>query len=191
MKSMLVGEYFTFHVFSDDQITREVFAEKACDYFEKVEIKTDKSFDKCINKYMDNINSIVEPRIAKPKKDKKNDLPPVCPRARKYYDKAMSYKNARAHSEKSLIEFSRIMMCLYSSVIDNGLEEIDNLDYSLDSIKPELIIQAMKEEKPDFPIVGKKTKFNIKDLYCEDTCTFIITIVMLYTIIDGKVQEEE
>ena len=40
--------------------------------------------------------------------------------------------------------------------------------------------------KEDFRIVKKKY-FNIKELYSIDTCTFIIAIIILHTIINERI----
>jgi len=46
LKKALVGEYLSFSVIKEDKVSKEVLSEKICDYFEKVTIKTGKSFDK-------------------------------------------------------------------------------------------------------------------------------------------------
>lgn len=40
--------------------------------------------------------------------------------------------------------------------------------------------------KEDFLIVKKKY-FNIKELYSIDTCTFVIAVILLYTIINERI----
>ena len=83
------------------------------------------------------------------------------------------------------------MFCLYAAIIENDYNEIQNLDFSVDSIKPAQIVNSMKNELDPTPIkVMKKMLFDIKDLYCSDTCTFIITIIVLFAIINEKVQGE-
>ena len=54
LRRSLVGEYLSFSIISDAEITKKILAEKICDYFEKLELKTGKSFEKYINVYMDN-----------------------------------------------------------------------------------------------------------------------------------------
>lgn len=61
------------------------------------------------------------------------------------------------------------------------------MDFSLKCIKPEVILESMKEEKAK---IGKKKLFDVKELYCFDKATFVITIIMLYTIINNKIQGE-
>lgn len=191
-KKVLIGEYLSFFIISDESVTMEILAEKACDYFEKMQLKTGKAFDKQIDSYLKAVDSIVSRRIAStPSQKKKDDTPAVVPRSRKYYEKAESIKKTRAWKVRNLLDYSRIMFCLYASVIENDFKEIQNLDYSADCIKPGKIIDAMKNERDPITISLKKKKlFNIKELYCTDTCTFIITIIILFTIMNEKVQGE-
>ena len=82
-------------------------------------------------------------------------------------------------------------MCLYTEIIKNQHKEIMDFDFSLDCLKPDVIIESMKEEKDSSALkVGKKKLFDIKELYCTDTSTFIMTIILLYRIINNKVQGE-
>ncbi len=188
-KKALVGEYLSFFIIDEESISQEVLSEKICDYFEKLEIKTGKSFDKYIENYIDSIDSIVGPRIAKTPQQKKNsESPVVVPRSRIYYDKAMSIKKARNTYTRSLIDFSRMMFCLYSAIIGNNFQVIQSFNFSSSCLDPEKIVDAMKEETSSFVArIGKKNRFDTKELYSPDTCTFIIAIIVLYTIISEKV----
>ena len=54
--------------------------EKVCDYFEKVELKTGKTFNKQIQKYIENLKDLVEDYIEEePKQKKKEKLPTITP----------------------------------------------------------------------------------------------------------------
>ena len=100
---------------------------------------------------------------------------------RKYYEKADSIRKTRNWKVRNLLDYSRIMFCLYAAIIENDYNEIQNLNFSVDSIKPAQIVNSMKNELDPTPIkVMKKMLFDIKDLYCSDTCTFIITIIVLF-----------
>ena len=70
-------------------------------------------------------------------------------------------------------------------IIKNHYSVIDNFDFSANVLKPDVIINGMKM-KEDFRIVKKKY-FNIKELYSIDTCTFIIAIIILHTIINERI----
>ena len=188
IKQILIPEYLTFSIIPEEEITLGIVSEKLCDYFEKLDLKTGKSFDKYVESYLKDLDSIVERRIEKTPQPKKNDTTPVIvPRARKYYEKAVSLKKTRTLSTSNLVDYTRIMLCLYTAIIKNGFKEIGNFDFSSDCLNPLDIIDAMKNEQVK---IGKKSKFDIKELYCSDTCTFILTIVIIYKIINDRVQEE-
>ena len=109
----------------------------------------------------------------------------------KYYEKAVSLKKARTLATGVLVDYMRIMLCLYTAIIKSGFKEIGNFDFSSDCINLLDIIAAMKNEQEPVAIkIGKKQKFDIKDLYCSDTCTFMLTIVLAYKILNDRVQEE-
>ena len=190
LQKTLVGEYLSFSIVSDAEITKEILAEKICDYFEKLELKTGKSFEKYINVYMDNIESLVDQYVAKTPQPKKKDTTPiVVPRSRKYFEKAQSIRKSRSLSVRNLVDFTRIMMCLYTAAISNKYKEIKNFDFSAACIDPDTIITSMKNEESAILKIRKK-RFDIKDLYCADTCTFILTIIILHKIVGDKVQGE-
>lgn len=193
IKTVLIPEYLSFSIIPEDSITPEILSEKLCDYFEKLELKTGKSFDKYVESYLKDLDSIVEKRIEKTPQSKKNDpTPVVVPRARKYYEKAVSLKKTRALSTSHLVDYTRIMLCLYTAIIKNDFKEIGNFDFSSDCLNPLDIISAMKNEQDAVAIkIGKKQKFDIKELYCSDTCTFILTIVLAYKILNDRVQEDK
>ena len=190
IKKVLIPEYLSFSVISEESVTSEILSEKICDYFEKLELKTGKSFDKHIESFFKDIESIVEKRIEKTPKPKKNDSAPlIIPRARKYYDKAASYKKARSLSTRTLIDYARIMFCLYTAIIKNDFKKVGNFDFSSECLNLNEIIAAMKNEQEPVAInIGKTQKFDIKDLYCSDTCTFILTIILVFAIINETTQ---
>lgn len=70
-------------------------------------------------------------------------------------------------------------------IIKNNYSVISNFDFSSNVLKPDVVINAMKM-KEDFLIVKKKY-FNIKELYSIDTCTFVIAIILLHTIINERI----
>lgn len=191
-KEALISEYLFFSIIPDEDVTVSILSEKACDYFDKLALKTGNDFDKQIDAYIKAVDLIVSRRIAQtPKRKKKDASPAVVPRARKYYEKADSIRKTRNWKVRNLLDYSRIMFCLYAAIIENDYNEIQNLNFSVDSIKPAQIVNSMKNELDPTPIkVMKKMLFDIKDLYCSDTCTFIITIIVLFAIINEKVQGE-
>lgn len=90
LKQLLLGEYITFSILDHEEVTEKSLAEKIFDYFCILEIKTRKSFDKYVEIYFNNLNTIVGPYIAKtPQARKGDEVPPVVPRSRKFYERAM------------------------------------------------------------------------------------------------------
>lgn len=188
LKEDLSGEYLMFFMVDEKHITQDVLAEKVCDYFEKVLLTTlTRDFNRIIDNFLKDIASIVENKIADAPKHKKESMPTVVPRARKYYEKAVLTRNIPNISVRNLIDYTRIMMCLYMAIINNNYHTIDNFEFSSSCLDIKTIINSMKSEKA---LAGKRNKFNTKDPLSKDTCTFIITIIMLHTIIDERVEEE-
>lgn len=189
LKELLVEEYLTFAVLDDSEITKSILAEKIYDYFEKLELKTGRDFAKNCSSYIGNLDAIVGHCIAKIPQTKKKDAEPmVVPRARKYYEKALSIKSARTMSVRQLLDYTRLMMCLYMAVINKRHAEINDLDYSVSCLNIELIIENMKNEPDPLIKIGGKKRFDIKELYCADTCTFILAIIALIKITDDRIQ---
>ncbi len=186
IKRSLVGEYLDFSFVKEGDITKEVLSEKVCDYFGKVELKTWKSFNEQLQVYIDNLKSLVKDYIAEEPKPKKKDTTPAeTPRARKYYVKAIAIRDPKNMSLRKLIDYTRIMLCLYTAIVSNNHKTIEDFDYSADCLDQNIIINAMKNEKSKRKVKGKN-RFNTEDLYSLDTCTFVITVIMLQTIADER-----
>lgn len=202
VKKALVGEYLSFSIIGEESITREILSEKTCDYFEKFGIKNGFSLDKQIDKQIDsqfNIqidnyiktwDSIVNQRVRltpKGKKTAKTDEEKT--RARRYYDRAYSIKSTRTLTVRNLIDYSRIMMCLYVAIVENRYKPIEDFDFSIDKLIPEKIVDDLKRYKVERGPI-KSNRFNIEELYCSDTCFFILVIIVLYTILNDRVVGE-
>ncbi len=181
IRTMLIPEYLSFSFIPENRIPMLLFAEKLCDFFDKSMLRTGKNFSKAVDSYFKDLDSIVEKRIEKTPQPKKNDPEPVSiPRARKYYEKAVSLKKAEDLSTEQLEDYTRIMLCLYTAIIKNGFKEISNFDFSSDCINVPDIISAMKKEEEPVAIkIGKKLKFDTRDRYGSDMCTLILTIISL------------
>ena len=190
LRNVLLNDYLHLSFLKAEDISKEVLSEKMSDYFEKVEIKTGKLFEKHLDTYYSNLDSIVGSRVESAPKPKKNDQSPVVvPRARKYYDKAMQIKGQEINFRR-LIDFTRLMMCLYVAIIKNNRHSISNLDYSADCIVPVDILNEIKNE--DIVVLGKrvsKKKFDTSDIYGADACTLAIATILLYKIVNDKIQE--
>ena len=201
VKKALVGEYLSFSIISEYNITREILSEKVCDYFEKfglksvlpVEKQVDKQIDSQFNGQIENYlrtwDSIVNPKVRLTPRPRKNGQAPAEPRARKYYDKAWSIKSSRVLSVRNLIDYSRIMMCLYVAIVENKYKAIEDFDFSIDKLVPDKIIDDLKRYKVEIGPI-RNNRFNLEELYCPDTCFFILVIIVLYTILNDRVVGE-
>lgn len=178
-RDVLVGQYITFSVIAPEEISQSIMAEKLCDFFEKAELKNGKSFEKLVEVYFSNLDSIVAGRVAKaPQQRKKDEAPLPMPRTRKYYDKAQEIRKGKLNLTR-MIDYSRIMMCLYAAIIKNNGKEIQNFDFATSSLKIGDIIHAMKEEQDTLPFnVLKKKKFDGVEPYGMDAVTFILAITL-------------
>lgn len=189
LKKALVGEYISFSVIPEEEVTPEVLAEKLCDYFEKLQLKTGKSFDKHLDAYLDNLADMTDRYIAQAPAAKKNEPPLPVPRARKYFEKAKEIRKTRSLSVRNVTDYTRVMMCLFTAVLKNRYEEIGTFDYSAACIDCDHIINGMKNHT-DVLLGIHRRKYDIRDLYCSDTCTFIIAIIVLHVIIAERQREE-
>lgn len=192
LKRLLLGEFISFSIINREDVTINILAEKVCDYFETLEIKTGKTFDKRIESYLIDLDSIVGLHIAKTPQAKKGDTTPVVvPRSRRYYEKAITTKGVKKPSLTKLMDYSRIMMCLYTAATMNEGKPIDNFDYAVKCLIPASIIDAMKSEEVSvvFP-PSKKKRFDTKERYSDDVSTLILSILFLCTIINGKAEGE-
>jgi len=117
-----------------------------------------------------------------PNMSQKDEAPLPMPRARKYYEKAQEIRKGKLNLI-GMIDYTRIMMCLYAAIIKNNGKEIQNFDFATSSLKIDDIILAMKEEQDALPFnVIKKKKFDTVDPYGMDAITFILAITLLYKI---------
>lgn len=187
-RNILVDDYIAFAAIECENVTPAIMKEKLSDYFEKVELKTGKPLEKLLEKYMADLDAIVGPRIAEAPKAKKGETVPV-PRARRYYERACAIRKENKMTKHGLRDYSRIMLCLYNEIIKNEQpKEIESLNYSLENVNLTQIISAMSREAV---ILGKISKFDIKEPYGADRCTFVLVIMMLYSIRSNSVMEEE
>ena len=180
LKKKLIGDYISFSFINEKKVSADVFCEKLCDYFEKLELKTGEKFEKFLNNYMSDLDELVKKNIPKEPKATKSNPRPQVPRSRKYYLFASDFRKSKEPTLRQFQDYSRIMMCLYMSIINSEGQEIDDFEYSTNSLDIDMILSSMKTEKPNIinPI-GKKQMFDLSELYSMDTCTFIISFISL------------
>ena len=184
-KNALVDKFIAFSVIPLEEIDQVTMAEKLCDFFEKAEIKNKTSFEKFVEEYFSRLDSIVAGRVAKAPQQKKNNMALLSiPRSRRYYERAQERRKSDL-TITTLVDYSRIMMCLYTAIIEANGKEITNFDFAASSLEVDRIISTMQEEPETGPRnLTKKKKFDTKDPYGYDSITFIIAIIMLYKILD-------
>lgn len=187
LKERLLGEYLSFAFITEDKINKDIFSEKLCDYFETLKIKTKKDFEKILLNYMETWYKLLSPNIAPTPSTKKNEPSAPTPRARKYYEKIFEIMYSRNFTQRQLVDFTRIAMCLYSSVVEKKGARIEDFRYPNTCLELDKIISALKAEKPLFI---KKPLFDISDLYCLDTSMFIISMILYYHIKNNAIEGE-
>lgn len=183
---ILKEKYMVFSFHNSESISKKIFAEKLSDYFEKVSINQSKPFDKLIDKYMSNIDSVVGGKIAKSQKPNKKNPNPIIPRARKYYDKIIGF--SKEPNLQNIVDYSRIMMCLYTEIIKNDGKEISDMEYSSECLDINQIIDSLKKEQNG---VLKHPKFDLASSYSIDICSFVILIIMFYHIKNNELAGEQ
>lgn len=188
-KEILLGEkLIAFSIIKPNKAGTDALAEKVCDYFETFEIKANRTFNKQLEAYMNELDAIVAPRIGRAAQPKKVDnTPPVVPRARKYYEKHLAYKALKEITFTQLLDYTRIMMSLYTSSVKNEGKPIENFDYSAKFLDVNKILENLKKEETFILIPqNKKKRFELKEKYGIDTCIFVMIVITLCSVINEK-----
>lgn len=191
LKEMVIGDILTFSIVKNANVSKDLLAEKLCDYFITQGIKTNRSFDKQVEVFMGDIDAITSLRIAKTPQPKKGDNTPVTvPRSRKYYEKALSIKGVKQPALRQLLDYSRYMLCLYTASMNATDKPVENFVFSSDCLEPNRILDHMKQEEISivFP-PSKRKRFEFKDKYSSEACTIVITSVVLCAILNEKITE--
>lgn len=186
LKSMILSDYLKFSFVKKVDITRLVFAEKLYDYFMMVQVKTSSDFESVLQQYCSSWDALIGKRIAREAAAKKNEPTPPIPRARKYYNRISEFRKVKSLTQRLLVDYSRISMCLYSEAVKSK-EEIKDFDYSISAINLDKMLSSMKEEKSVG--IAKKALFDLKELYSLDTAVFVLSIIIYYYIKSNDVQE--
>ncbi|HFI0423577.1 TPA: hypothetical protein ACGOWZ_000122 [Streptococcus suis] len=191
IKTLLIGEYIQFSFLEDDQIDQYIFSEKLCDYIEKLELKTRTSFQKHLVNYSIFLDKLVSNKIAKaPKGNKKVMDPQLIPRARRYYEKAKESGKKQFQSVPQLIDYCRVMFCLYNSALQSDAKQFENFDLSIDALSIEQIIFNMKQEQ------AKKLNYQVAEffskngIYSSEVFYLIMTIIVYCELKNSKNQGE-
>ena len=181
--------YIPFDYVDNERIDKRTLEEKVSDYFEKVELLAGgKFFDFLIEKYAADLDSVVRDHITKVTNTGKNGSQTET-RAKRYYDKAFAMKKAGFKTFENLLDYSRIMLCLYMAIINSKRGSISDFDFSSESLDGKRIMEALRNEKT-MNILGEQKRFDTKSPYGLDRCTFILVIIMYQYIKSSEVEVE-
>lgn len=161
-----------------DHITKELMAEKLYDHFRMVELKNNCDFNKLVMSYYKSINEILGSQIATSKQKT---------RAQKYYEKAVSISKSKKVNFQDLIDYTRIMMCLYMTVTKNQSKLITDFDLSKECLDMDTILTFIRRETvPTLGINKHKPRFDFHNPYSMDSCILLILTLVLYKLKDGE-----
>ena len=177
LRDILVNQFIPLSIVSKDDLTVPVLKELLCNYFDKVELKTGKEFERIVEKYTSDLDSIVESRIEETPKARRNQPTPPTPRARKYYEKAIGIKRINRETKRGLIDYTRFMLCLYTAIINNNYKKIKDFDLSINCLNLTKIIESMRKETVS---IRKRPRFDTQNPYDSDRSSFVILVIMFY-----------
>ena len=153
-------------------------AEKLYDHFEKVELFNKCDFNRVINAYFKCLNEILGSQIATSKQKT---------RAQKYYEKAVSISKSKELKFQDLMDYTRIMMCLYMAVTKNQSKLISDFDLSKECLDMDTILTFIhRETVPALGINKRKPRFVFHNPYSMDSCILLILTLVLYKLRDGE-----
>lgn len=192
LKDTLIADYFDFKFIQDGSITREILAEKITDYFEKVELKNNKKFEKILEFYFNHLENFVAKRVPEKTTRKNKDITSVIvPRTKRYFEKAKQLRALKFNNVRQIIDYNRILMCLLVEIVKQNNKEVTNFDFSTRCLDEMLIIPCMESilEEDLFSIFNKKSQGIIKDkgFYSFEVCSFILSIIFLNKIKDARI----
>lgn len=186
LRNALTEDCIKFWYVPKENVTPEILAEKLYDHFLKTYAVTGVPFEKQVFQYIKSVSDLVDSHVEEVKEAV--DGTEVASRARQFYENAQEIKASRSASTKDILEFSRLMFCLYAATLHDRLNKIQDFEYSATVINPEEIVDSMKKETTE-AILGIKHKvFSLEGTYSQDISTMIIAMVSLYKIVEDCVE---
>ena len=150
-----------------NHITKEAMAEKLYDHFMMVELMNTCDFNKLIKSYFKCLNQKT--------------------RAQKYYEKAVSISKSKEVNFQDLMDYTRIMMCLYMAVTKNQSKLISDFDLSKECLDMDTILTFIhRETVPALGINKRKPRFDFHNPYSMDSSILLILTLLLYKLKDGE-----
>lgn len=189
LKTILVGEYIQFSFVESDNIDQAFFSEKVCDYIEKLEFRNKTSFQKLLVNYSIYLDKLVANKVARAPKANNNDSE-LIPRARRYYEKAKSNGKKQFQSTSQVIDYVRVMLCLYTESLHSPSNPIENFNLSIDTLSIENLIFNMKQEQ------AKRLNYHVKEyflkngIYSTEVFYLIMTIIIYCHLMSNMIQGE-
>lgn len=189
LKTILVGEYIQFSFVESDNIDQAFFSEKVCDYIEKLEFRNKTSFQKLLVNYSIYLDKLVANKVARAPKANNNDSE-LIPRARRYYEKAKSNGKKQFQSTSQVIDYVRVMLCLYTASLQSPSNPIENFNLSIDTLSIENLIFNMKQEQ------AKRLNYQVKEyflkngIYSAAVFYLIMTIIIYCHLMSNMIQGE-
>ena len=108
-------------------------------------------------------------------------------RAQKYYERAISISKSKEVNFQDLMDYTRIMMCLYMAVTKNQSKLISDFDLSKGCLDMDTILTFIhRETVPALGINKRKPRFDFHNPYSMDSCILLILTLLLYKLKDGK-----
>ncbi|HFH9843783.1 TPA: hypothetical protein ACGOOQ_001664 [Streptococcus suis] len=189
LKKLLINEYIYFSIINDNDVTKDILAEKICDYFEKLFYKMNDNWDKFLKNYFKVIDSKISSRILPTTKSKPNPC-----RARKYYEHAKkNLKDNQVLPPGQFVGYYRIMFCLYDSIINNDGQIIENFDYTLSKINITSVLLNLSNTTfngQNKYIKKVKDIFNENELYTRENGILVLSIIILHKFMDNRILGE-
>lgn len=179
--SLVDRGYINFSVLDDSEITKAILSEKICDYFEKVELKTLDPLDKQVKNFCRTLDTIVSGKILKVTKAHPNPS-----RARRYYEHVKELPRKKDLTIGELMDYSRVMFCLYNAIIENKGAEITNFDYTLSTINTTNILGSLIKEQNNF-VKQFKGMFESKEEYTSERGILVLAIIILNKLLANRI----
>ncbi len=188
LRDALLDSCINVRFMENEDVTPAVMAEKIYDHFDKSVHKTGRTFGQQLMDFADRLSVVLSGYVTQriPGDNDKEDG--AISRAYKYYLKATAIKGKKELSTEDVLSFSRIMFCLYAEARKGEAHKILDFDYSASAIHPAELIEMLRNEE----IVGmlgiNHSVFNLDDWYGIDASLMIIAIIMLYKIVEDRVE---
>lgn len=177
LRAKLFNNYLQFVVVENiEDVNSLMLSEKICDCFGA----TGKILNSLIEQFTTDFEMLLDSRI-----EKTGENGTGITRARQYYEEACTIntkvasvqqagkipikifeKTQKKYKFDEVLDYSRIMMCLYMAIMNNNYNGISNFDFSFESIDIDRLITSMKSD-------------NIKGRYVQNS-SILITILMYY-----------